>query len=502
MIRARRVFDAGRQETAIFATLAVALVLFRCFVPAWYEDFDFDSDQAVVGLMAKHLAELRVFPLFFYGQNYMLGVQAWLAAPLFALAHPSLRLLRLPLVAINCAVAAALIVGLIRTLKLRPALAFVAALPFIMPPPLVASHLLQTLGASVEPFLYILLLWALRGRPWLFGAVLGVGFLHREFTIFALPALLVAQALDGTLMKRETWSRFDRAAASFAVVWLVVDVLKLQVNGSGPRVGDLQTGPLTLQMQMLVDRLCFSPQELLARFKSFFVDCLPDLLGTRRLPLSVHGLNSATPSGSVALAWILPALAVIMAVTPGRGRDDGQHRRSGLCWYLALVGVQAVLAYPLSCEIAPGHIGLLRYALLPLFIPIACFAWHVSRERSRALTAIVACGFVAWAAINFSENMNLVREYQTSPPPSKFRTLADYLTSHRIKYASAGYWDSYIVDFMTRERVIVASTGKVRVTEYQQLVDQHKDAAVQIDRTPCSGGVRVEAWCITGPPLP
>jgi len=45
----------------------------------------FDADQAVFGLMAKHLAELRAFPLFMYGQSYILGVDAWMAAPLFAL---------------------------------------------------------------------------------------------------------------------------------------------------------------------------------------------------------------------------------------------------------------------------------------------------------------------------------------------------------------------------------------------------------------------------------
>src|SRR5207244_1680217 len=150
-----------------------------------------------------------------------------LAAPLFAAAgHSSVFLLRLPLVAINCGVAIALIVGLVRNVKLTPALAFVACLPFIMPAPVVASRLLQTLGASVEPLLYVLALWALRERPWLFGAVLGVGFLHREFTIFAVPAFLVVQAVEGTLLTRATLARLVRVAVSFGVIWIVVDVLK------------------------------------------------------------------------------------------------------------------------------------------------------------------------------------------------------------------------------------------------------------------------------------
>src|SRR5687767_9735016 len=58
----------------------------------------FDSDQAIVGLMAKHLSEGRALPLFFYGQPYMLAVQAWIAAPLFLVGGASIALLKLPLV--------------------------------------------------------------------------------------------------------------------------------------------------------------------------------------------------------------------------------------------------------------------------------------------------------------------------------------------------------------------------------------------------------------------
>ena len=61
--------------------LAVLLVLVRSVVFLVWGHIDFDSDQAIVGLMAKHLSEFRAFPLFFYGQNYMLGVQAWITAP-------------------------------------------------------------------------------------------------------------------------------------------------------------------------------------------------------------------------------------------------------------------------------------------------------------------------------------------------------------------------------------------------------------------------------------
>src|SRR4029079_1186882 len=85
-----RYFDGGPREVRLCAVLAVVLVLVRCFPATWYEQLNFDSDQAIVGLMAKHLAEGRAFPLFFYGQHYMLGVQSWMAAPLFLIGGPSL----------------------------------------------------------------------------------------------------------------------------------------------------------------------------------------------------------------------------------------------------------------------------------------------------------------------------------------------------------------------------------------------------------------------------
>src|SRR5215218_2984381 len=86
------------------AGVVVFAVLLRSAVLLWWPLASFDSDQAITGLMAKHLAELRAFPLFYYGQNYMLGVEAWLAAPVFLVAGVSVAALKLPLLAINVAI--------------------------------------------------------------------------------------------------------------------------------------------------------------------------------------------------------------------------------------------------------------------------------------------------------------------------------------------------------------------------------------------------------------
>src|SRR5262249_42687702 len=154
-------------ELVVCLAAAAALIVFRSFVPTAFERFDFDSDQAIVGLMAKHLSELRAFPLFFYGQNYMLGVQSWIAVPFFWAGGPTLAMLRMPLIVLNVLVGLTIIVMFVRQ-GMRPTIALVAASPLVATTPVVSASLIEALGVSVEPLVYALLLWFLRRRPVLF----------------------------------------------------------------------------------------------------------------------------------------------------------------------------------------------------------------------------------------------------------------------------------------------------------------------------------------------
>ena len=132
----------------------------------------------MIGLMAKHLSEGRTFPLFTYGQNYNLAFEAWMAAPLFWLAGPSVAMLKLPLLALNIAIVVLLIVYLEKDLQLRPALGFVAASFFILAPPGTSTYFLEASGVNIEPFFVVLLLWITRRRPLVFGMILGFGRLR------------------------------------------------------------------------------------------------------------------------------------------------------------------------------------------------------------------------------------------------------------------------------------------------------------------------------------
>ena len=134
-----------RHERTVVIAVAVALVLLRSAAFVLFEA-NFDSDQALIGLMAKHISEGRAFPLFTYGQDYNLAIEAWMAAPLFWLVGPSVTMLKLPLLGINVAIVVLLIVYLKKDLKLRPALGLVAASFFILAPPGTSTYFLEASG--------------------------------------------------------------------------------------------------------------------------------------------------------------------------------------------------------------------------------------------------------------------------------------------------------------------------------------------------------------------
>jgi hypothetical protein len=157
--------DHRRRERLLALGVAAGLVVYRSLVFLWWEQSHFDADQAIVGLMAKHLNEGRAFPLFFYGQQYLLGVESWIVAPFFAALGISVLTLKLPLLLMNLAAATLLIVGLDRYAGVRPAVGLLAAVFSLVPPPGTASRLVQANGCNIEPFLYVLALWALRDRP-------------------------------------------------------------------------------------------------------------------------------------------------------------------------------------------------------------------------------------------------------------------------------------------------------------------------------------------------
>ena len=303
-------------------TVAVAAVLLRS---AWFVFFEanFDSDQALIGLMAKHISEGRVFPLFTYGQNYNLAVEAWMAAPLFWLAGPSVAMLKLPLMAFNVAIVVLLIVALEKELELRPALGLVAASFFILAPPGTSKYFVEASGTSIEPFLVVLLLWVTRHRPLLFGIILALGFLHREFVAYGLSALLLIEAANGSLFSWAMWRHKLAAVISFGAVWHLVQLVKpfstvlgpgtsLVAHGDAAPYGAITSGQV-LNLTNLLRFFCWDPAMALANLGTLFREYLGVLLGAVPRPLDQLFIDSQLSQGAPGL-WLVLGSTLLFAM--------------------------------------------------------------------------------------------------------------------------------------------------------------------------------------------
>lgn len=471
----------------------VALVVWRSGVLVFWEQAQFDSDQAVIGLMAKHLIEGRAFPVFMYGQAYILGVQAWMAAPMFLLFGVSVAALKLPLLIINVAVATLLVRLLEREVGLRPALAAVAAAPFILPAPGTAAHLLEASGGNLEPFLYALLLWLSRRRPWLCGLIFGFGFLQREFTVYGLIALLCIWAAEGTLLTRAGLLRVGRLAAAAAAVWFAAQGLRQFSSAAGPgtTVADLGTAPNNLLE--LATRACIAPGTLAKGAGRLFSEHWPQLLGTAPYPLSEFSIESRVTQG-LGWSWFLPAAAIVLALVRLATADRASNKRlaTSICGYLTLVGVFSVGGY------VAGRCGELsfytmRYELLSLLGIVALGGWFLRVERSKRLRCAWVGVVVCWTLLAALSHARLLLEYTTGPPKAPKQELIRALEARGIQYGYADFWVAYYVSFMSKERVILASDDMVKVRTYNRLVDAHRSEAIRISRRPCPGGEQLTA---------
>jgi hypothetical protein len=489
------------RESALVGAVVVLLIVARSAVFVFWSQADFDADQAVIGLMAKHLAERVAFPLFLYGHNYILAVEAWLAAPIFLIAGPSVTALKFPLLLINLAVALLLVRLLNREAGLRPALGLVASLFFVTAPPGTAAKLLEASGVNLEPFLYVLLLWLTRRRPVWFGLIAGIGFLQREFTIYGVLAIAVVELAHGTLLTRAGRRGAFAAARTAAEVWLVVQWLKLSASAAGPGTSwaDLAT-PSNNVLEMF-GRLCISPRTMATGVARMATVQWPALFGLSRHRLFEFGIESVGVQGLPGLGLVLGGAMAFAAIRIATHlwRERRWAPEYDFCAYLILVGAFSAGVYALG-RCAVIVLPTMRYDLLSVMGAVGLGAWFLVVEPRRGFRRAWVTAVLAWALVAMVAHGRLWSEYLGHPPVGAKALIVRYLDAKGIKYARSDYWIAYDVTFLTNERVIVASNDFVRILRYQRIVAEHRAESVIISRKRCDAGEQVFAGVWFCPP--
>lgn len=472
--------------------LATLLVVART-VPFMAPGVRFDADQAVVGLMAKHISEGRAFPVFFYGQSYLLAVEAYVAAPVMWLLGPTEVALKLPLLVMNVATVLLLVWRAHRDLGLAPWLALAGALPLALPAFTPGSRLMDAMGGNVEPLLYTLVLWTLRARPWAFGVTLGVFVAHREFTLLAAAAV---GALD--LWHRRTAllplvRHWAIAAACLVAAQLAVGALRpygdMYGPGSTPREAFLKLSA----RDAMAAQICVTPSTWPDRGRELVASHLPLMAGGMPGPMLDVTVSSGMGHGNPGLAtWVLAlTLAGLVCgglaarrVTASPRRDAPSIPGSSLPGYLVAVGALSTLVYGfVACSQLTQ--ATLRYDLLLLFLPsgavLAGLRWPVPAARAGLVTATLL-----WAGLNLSDYLALAGEISSGHWPDHRGEAMRALEARGFDTLWGDNRLAYVLSFRSQERLKVAALTVHRVDEYARLAGA-QDAPL-VKQGVCAGG--------------
>jgi len=499
------VFTPARPSSSLVVWVAVALtaalIVLRSFVFLYYEQADFDADQAIVGLMAIHLAEGRAWPLFFYGQLYMMGVQAWLGAAVFLLAEPTVFGLKLPLLLLNVVTGGLLVWRLVRESGLRAWQAVAASAWFALVPPITASRMVQAQGGTIEPLLYALLLWMLRRRAVAFGLLFAFGFLQREFTLFAALAIVVIEAWTGELFSK-------RRAAHWLVVVLVflgarqtVTLLRHTASMFGPEAAPPRLEDGVTNVDIVTRSVCLSPGVVVGNLWWLAGHNVPTFFGVQSHPAGAYILSQRPTGAPWAAVPAVVAIAIAGLTVVRRGARSLPILRAPpdprvlFPVMLVLTGVFGLAGIATGCNVR--SIITIRYHLLLALAPVGltALAFVVGRGTLRVMTAAIGL----WGGAMLWQHVRLLHEYRTAPPPSVFRALADDLVAHGDRNGWASYWVSYHVDFLSREQVQLSPASPVRIAEYARQALRVGPNATTVGNEPCTPDERareVAGWWV------
>lgn len=486
---------------SIGLVVVIAIVLVRSAPVLYWADIHFDADQAVIGLMAKHTAEGRAFPVFQYALRYVLVIEAWLSAPFVALADGSVPLVKVVPVLLNVATAGLVYLIAASSVTIGPIVALLIAAPLALPAATATRDLTDALGMNIEPLCFAVLAWLLREKPVALGIIAAVAIKNREFALYAVAALIAVDLLRDR--SATLWRGRLVALLAGVVTWSVIDVLRGYSSPLGPATTFAMMEGSGGNLAVATGSMCIDPAMMPHDLWLTMTTLLPWQFGLVTDPRST-ALAYGMPPLEAPWLW-LPLVAVLAGGAVAGVTRAWRRGPSPMTWfglYLILIGVQAVVVYGASrC----GHVSpyTSRYTLLSLLIPVGALVLSLERESGRMVRSAVMGVSALWLAVCLLGHVTLVQALTTAQPRGAYRALADYLEAHDIHFIVTDYRIGYNVAFLTGERV-KALTGFERVHDYTLAVQANLDRSVEVRRVsdPRCDGAEVVAGFYVCPPSP
>ncbi len=421
----------------------------------------FHSDEAVVGLMARHILQGER-PVFFYGQAYMGSLDPWLIAVGFSLLGESVLTIRIVESILYLLIVAT---GFVVSWRIsgRVVVAVVAALVLAVPNVLLAEYSTATLGGYNETLLLgnllLLLGWSLtherRGSLWrwaLLGMVAGLGWWTNGLIIaYVLPV--------GVLLLLSIWRTLrapDHAVSAPTYVLLIGIAALFFVIGSAPWWAfNVQNDWAALRFYL--------PSNTPSQFAGTDIPPLPTdqrLIGLFLLGLpAVIGLRFPWIPGyflaPLGLLVLLIYAFALYRLLRSRG-GDCPLKPQGRLLVVGMIILFCGLFIVSRFSIDPTG----RY-FLPLALPLGIvLGTLIASLRARLLRIVLVALVIGYQVIGVVTAMTTVPpglttqfNLETHIPNDDDQALIDFLEAHQLTHGYTNYWISFRLAFLSGDRM-------------------------------------------------
>lgn len=438
-----------------------------------------DADEAIVGLMGKHISEGREVPIFYYGQHYMGSLEAILAALSFKLFGMSA--LTLKLVPLLFSLALIPLIFLLGRAIGGTGSGLLAATFMALPPVALVEWSSKARGGFIEILflgalallLTVRLLKQERARDLcLLGFVLGLGWwVNNQIVYFGLP---IAAILAVHILRSFGVARFVRAAALGALAFIV---------GSAPFwVYNLRHDFASFGMFGLA-----GSEQVLDHAAGLFSMALPIIMGAKRFwteseifPGAMwlgYGLYGALfLVGSIFTARF--ALGKSGAAVAAPSREAARNQLEGAPTAAPLSLLQAFVLTTLLIFTLSSFGWLVqapRY-LLPLYVGLfPLFGYALVQVRSRLAVASATLLMLGLHLSSYLYNGPAIAGepivYDGQRVSKDHSALIAWLHRSNTNLVRTNYWIGYRLAFETAEQVrfgIFQVPRSVRLPQYEE----------------------------------
>jgi 4-amino-4-deoxy-L-arabinose transferase-like glycosyltransferase len=456
---------AKRDVYWVLACLLIGALLRFDF--AQPHNFIIDSDEAIVGLMAKHILEGRPVPVFYYGQHYMGSLEALGAALTFAafgISNFSLKLV--PLVFALALIPGAYLFGALLGGR-RTAL--LATLLMAVPPGPLVIWSSKARGGFTE-VIFLGLLALVLGMHWLrqappryrttagVGLAIGIGWWVNNQIVFFMPVL-------GCMLVKALFKHSWREFLLKGVNHLLIGVSTFLLGGLPFWLYNIEHSFVTFEMF----RSASDSGRLARNVSGLFHDALPIIFGGHRFWQSEDyfpggaALSLALYGGIISYACVGSLLA---------GRLGGERLKVlNQAWISIVFLISTLAIFSLSSF---GYLTQAPRYLLPLYVGLIPLTALVIASLSRIIGSAVLALVLTLNLLSLYWGEKAVPGepfvYDGERASTDHRELIEWLERENITFVKTNYWIGYRLAFETRERVrflMFDEPYQIRLPEYQ-----------------------------------